>query len=162
MQRRPLVAGNWKMNGLKAVGRRARQDHAGRDASYPNVDLLVCPPATLVADVRRRGARLQGRDRRAGLPRRARRARSPATSRPRCWPTPARRAVIVGHSERRTHHGETDAQVRAKAQAAWRAGLTAIVCVGETRDERTAGKRSTWSARSSTARCRTAHRRTTW
>jgi triosephosphate isomerase len=50
------------------------------------------------------------------------------------------RAVIVGHSERRADHDETDAQVRAKAQAAWRAGLTAIVCVGEQRTEREAGK----------------------
>ncbi len=49
-------------------------------------------------------------------------------------------AVIVGHSERRSLHGETDAQVRAKALAAWRAGLAAIVCVGETKDERTAGR----------------------
>jgi triosephosphate isomerase len=50
------------------------------------------------------------------------------------------RAVIVGHSERRTDHHETDAKVRAKAQAAWRAGLAAIVCVGEQRAEREAGK----------------------
>src|SRR5690606_3404999 len=48
--------------------------------------------------------------------------------------------VIVGHSERRADHGESDAQVRAKAEAAWRAGLVAIVCVGETRAERDAGK----------------------
>ena len=52
---------------------------------------------------------------------------------------PGATAVIVGHSERRTLHEETDAQVRAKALAAWRAGLTAIVCVGETKDEREAG-----------------------
>ena len=51
-----------------------------------------------------------------------------------------RAAVIVGHSERRADHLETDAQVRAKAQAAWRAGLLAIVCVGEQRAEREAGK----------------------
>jgi triosephosphate isomerase len=49
-------------------------------------------------------------------------------------------AVIVGHSERRAYHHETDAQVRAKAQAAWRAGLQAIVCVGETKDERSASR----------------------
>ena len=57
-------------------------------------------------------------------------------------------AVIVGHSERRTYHGETDAMVRAKAQAAWRAGLTAIVCIGETKDRaRQPARRSTSSAR---------------
>jgi triosephosphate isomerase len=50
------------------------------------------------------------------------------------------KAVIVGHSERRTAHNETDTQVRAKAQAAWRAGLIAIVCIGETRAEREAGR----------------------
>jgi len=49
-------------------------------------------------------------------------------------------AVIVGHSERRTLHGETNALVRAKAQAAWRASLTAIVCIGESKDERTSGR----------------------
>ena len=49
-------------------------------------------------------------------------------------------AVIVGHSERRTYHRETDADVQAKAAAAWRAGLVAIVCVGETKDERVAGR----------------------
>ena len=58
----------------------------------------------------------------------------------RCSRTPAPSAVIVGHSERRTDHQETDAEVRAKALAAWRAGLTAIVCVGETRAEREAGQ----------------------
>ncbi len=49
-------------------------------------------------------------------------------------------AVIVGHSERRTYHKETNAEVRAKALAAWRAGLVAIVCVGETQAEREAGR----------------------
>jgi triosephosphate isomerase len=49
-------------------------------------------------------------------------------------------AVIVGHSERRTDHHETDAQVRAKTEAAWRAGLTAILCIGETKDERSADR----------------------
>jgi triosephosphate isomerase len=49
-------------------------------------------------------------------------------------------AIIVGHSERRTDHGETDALVREKAEAAWRAGLTAMVCIGETREQRDSGK----------------------
>ena len=63
----------------------------------------------------------------------------PAISPPKCSRMPARSAVIVGHSERRTDHHETDAQVRAKALAARRAGLTAIVCIGEQRAEREAG-----------------------
>ena len=72
-------------------------------------------------------------------------------------------AVIVGHSERRTYHEETDAEVRAKAQAAWRAGLIAIVCVGETKAEREAGQTLDVRRRaSSTARCRTARPRRTW
>ena len=50
------------------------------------------------------------------------------------------RAIIVGHSERRADHGESDALVRQKAEAVWRAGLTAIVCIGETREQRDAGK----------------------
>ena len=49
-------------------------------------------------------------------------------------------AIIVGHSERRADHGETDALVRQKAEAAWRAGLTAIVCIGETQGQRDAGQ----------------------
>ena len=53
---------------------------------------------------------------------------------------PAQRAIIVGHSERRADHGESDALVRHKAEAAWRAGLVAIVCIGETREQRDAGK----------------------
>ncbi len=53
---------------------------------------------------------------------------------------PGATAVIVGHSERRTDHHESDELVRLKAQAAWRAGLVAIICVGETRDERDGGR----------------------
>ena len=64
-------------------------------------------------------------------------------------------AIIVGHSERRADHGETDALVRQKAEAAWRAGLTAIVCIGETRSSAMPGRRSISAAASSRARCRT-------
>ena len=67
-------------------------------------------------------------------------APSPAIFRPKCCNDAGATAVIVGHSERRTIHRETDADVRAKAKAAWRAGLIAIVCVGETRAEREAGR----------------------
>ena len=102
--------------------------------------LMVCPPATLIDDFRRRRARF---------------ARSPIGGQD-CHAEPAGAytgdisaemlkdagavAVIVGHSERRQYHGETDAMVRAKALAARRAGLVAIVCVGETRAERDAGQ----------------------
>src|SRR5580658_2120318 len=138
MARRPLVAGNWKMNGLEAsAGELTAIIVGARD--LPNADFLICPPATLVARFAElaRGSRviIGGQD---------------------CHAEPAGAytgdiaaemlkdagagAVIVGHSERRRYHGETDAMVRGKALAARRAGLLAIVCVGETRAERDAGK----------------------
>src|SRR5882672_1094639 len=136
--RRPLVAGNWKMNGLSASAAELAKVIAGaRD--LPAVDLMVCPPATLLAQfatlARGSPVRIGGQD---------------------CHAEPAgaftgdlsaemlrdagASAVIVGHSERRSTHGETDADVRAKALAAWRAGLCAIVCVGESRAEREDGR----------------------
>jgi len=135
MARRPLVAGNWKMNGLRAsIAELDKIIAADRGVT---ADLLVCPPATLVMSF---AARAQGT--------------AVAIGAQDCHAEPAgaftgdlsaemladagARAVIVGHSERRTLHKETDADVRAKALAAWRAGLTAIVCIGETRQEREA------------------------
>jgi triosephosphate isomerase (TIM) len=137
--RRPLVAGNWKMNGTAASAAEFDRIVAGAPPVTARADLLVCPPATLVAAFA------------------ARTAGSPvAIGGQDCHAEPAgaftgdiaaemlkdagASAVIVGHSERRTFHKESDADVRAKAQAAWRAGLTAIVCIGESRDERAAGK----------------------
>jgi triosephosphate isomerase len=136
-QRRPLVAGNWKMNGLGTSAAEFGKMTQGA-AGLSRVDLMVGPPATLIATfaVAATGSRL-------------------AIGAQDCHAEPSgaftgdlsaemlrdagATAVIVGHSERRTYHHETDAQVRAKAQAAWRAGMTAIVCVGETKDQRTAG-----------------------
>ena len=136
--RRPLVAGNWKMNGLRPRPASSTKIIQVR-ASCRAVDLLVCPPATLLA---RFAA--------------AARAAPVAIGAQDCHAEPAgaftgdisaemlkdagASAVIVGHSERRSYHRETDADVRAKALAAWRAGLMAIVCVGETRAEREAGR----------------------
>jgi triosephosphate isomerase len=134
----PLIAGNWKMNGRKADGTALAGAIAG-GARSGAADLLVCPPATLIdavaAALGDAPVALGGQD---------------------CHPEPAGahtgdvsaemladlgcRFVIVGHSERRTDHGEDDATVRAKALAAHRAGLTAIVCVGETEAERDAGR----------------------
>ena len=136
--RRPLVAGNWKMNGLKAsvaeLGRIA--DGA---AGVPGADFLICPPATLVATfaAAAAGSRLMigGQD-----------CHSEGSGAftgdisAEMLADAGARAVIVGHSERRTYHKETDAQVRAKALAARRAGLIAVACVGETKDERVAGR----------------------
>ena len=136
--RRPLVAGNWKMNGLKASAAeltKVIQGAAGRSA---NVDLLVCPPATLVMAfaVQAHGSRVAvgGQDCHAE-PSGAFTGDVAAEMLADAGAT----AVIVGHSERRACHREDDAQVAAKARAAWRAGLAAIVCVGETKDQRTGG-----------------------
>jgi triosephosphate isomerase len=141
MARRSLVAGNWKMNGLRACAGELETVIAGA-RGLPNADFIICPPATLVAGFAAlaRGSRVAigGQD---------------------CHAEPAgaytgdiaaemlrdagASAVIVGHSERRHYHGETDAMVRAKALAARRAGLLAIICVGETRAERDASKTHT-------------------
>jgi triosephosphate isomerase len=137
---RPLVAGNWKMNGLrasmdvlKAVQTGYGEGLAGR------VDLLVCPPATLIAAfaeaAKGSGVAVGGQDCHA----KASGAFTGDLSAEMLADAGAT-AVIVGHSERRQYHGETSADVRAKAEAARRAGLLAIVCVGETREEREAGK----------------------
>ena len=134
---RPLVAGNWKMNGLSASAAEFQKIVAGAPRLSHATDLMICPPATLIA----RFASLAG---------------AVAVGGQDCHPAPSgahtgdisaemladtgAKAVIVGHSERRADHQETDAQVRAKAEAAWRAGLMAIVCVGETREQRDAGE----------------------
>jgi triosephosphate isomerase len=106
---------------------------------WQRVDLMICPPATLTMTfaVVALGSKIDigGQDCHAE----ASGAFTGDISAEMLADLGAK-AVIVGHSERRTLHHETDAAVRAKAQAAWRAGLTAIVCIGETRAEREAGK----------------------
>ena len=137
---RPLIAGNWKMNGLKAASAEFEAMLAGASGVAARADLLVCPPATLV-------------DAFAGM---ARGSTVLTVGAQDCHPKASgahtgdlsaemladagASAVIVGHSERRADHGETDALVRQKAEAVWRAGLTAIVCIGETRQQRDAGQ----------------------
>jgi triosephosphate isomerase len=136
---RPLAAGNWKMHGLAAALGELKALKE-RLAQHPisEADVMVCPPATLLAQARyfltASNIELGAQD---------------------CHPLPfgahtgdisaemlvdaGAKAVIVGHSERRTDHGETDALVRAKASAAHRAGLAAIICIGETEQERRDG-----------------------
>jgi triosephosphate isomerase (TIM) len=137
-QRRPLVAGNWKMNGLRAAAAElARMTQGASDLS--GADLMVCPPATLIAEFARAAAPSRLAIGAQDCHAEASGAFTGDLSAEMLRDAGAT-AVIVGHSERRTYHHESDTQVRAKAQAAWRAGMTAIVCVGETRDQRVGGE----------------------
>lgn len=138
---RALVAGNWKMNGITASLSEIQMVCRGAiDAPWRQVaDVMVCPPATLIfraatiaygtpvligaQDCHAKASGAHTGDLSAEM------LRDSGAS-----------AIIVGHSERRTDHGESDAVVRAKALAAHRAGMTAIVCIGETADERKAGR----------------------
>jgi triosephosphate isomerase len=135
---RPLVAGNWKMNGLAASVAEVAKITAGAAALADYCDLMVCPPATLIARFAAAaagsGVIIGGQDCHA-----ERSGAHTGDISAEMLADAGAQAVIVGHSERRADHHETDAQVRAKALAAWRAGLTAIVCVGETRAQREAG-----------------------
>src|ERR1700674_1315631 len=136
---RPLIAGNWKMNGLWASSAEFEAMLAGAPDVAVKADLLVCPPATLIA----------------AFAEKARGSKSLAIGAQDCHPKASgahtgdlsaemladagASAVIVGHSERRADHGESDVLVRQKTEAVWRAGLTAIVCIGETQHQRDAG-----------------------
>jgi triosephosphate isomerase len=138
MTRRPLVAGNWKMNGLRGSISELDRIIDGARELAARVELIVCPPATLIAvfATHTQGSNILigGQDCHAedfG-------AFTGDISAPMLADAGAR-AVILGHSERRTYHQELDAQVRDKTRAAWRAGLLAIVCIGETEFERQAG-----------------------
>jgi triosephosphate isomerase len=132
---RKLAAGNWKMNGVKASLDEIRtlaETHAGSD-----IDILICPPATLIAQA----ADLEGNIKIGGQDCHANQngAHTGDTSAEMLADCGASH-VIVGHSERRTDHGETSAQVHDKALAAWDAGLIAVICIGETLDEREKGE----------------------
>ncbi len=137
---RPLIAGNWKMNGLKASSAEFEAMLAGAPGVAAKADLLVCPPATLIA----------------AFAEKARGSKTIAIGAQDCHPKASgahtgdlsaemladagASAIIVGHSERRADHGERDVLVRQKTEAVWRARLTAIVCIGETQQQRDAGQ----------------------
>ena len=137
---RPLLAGNWKMHGTRgSLGEIATLRDAVTAGRTRGTDVLVCPPFTLVMAAAElcagTGLTIGGQD---------------CDSQPSGAATgdvsaemlrdAGAGAVIVGHSERRANHGETDATVRAKAEAAARAGLMAVLCVGETRAEHDRGE----------------------
>jgi triosephosphate isomerase len=135
---RPLVAGNWKMNGLRQSAAELAAIMRGAE-DIRGADLMICPPATLMHSfaTAARGSRLAigGQDCHA----QAAGAFTGEISAEMLADAGAS-ATIVGHSERRTLYHETDEIVRAKTLAAWRANLTAIVCLGETKAEREAGQ----------------------
>ncbi|NWG52911.1 MAG: triose-phosphate isomerase [Hydrogenophilaceae bacterium] len=139
MSRRALIAGNWKMYGLAAALGELDALSAALAQQPVDADVAVCPPATLLAAA---AARLKGSPILLGgqdchtAPEGAHTGDISAVM----LADAGARLVIVGHSERRRDHGETDALVRAKAEAALAAGLTPIVCVGETIEERQAGQ----------------------
>lgn len=137
-ERRKLVAGNWKMNGLRAALPEVRAIVDGA-RSLDRVDLAVCPPATLAALV---GEALRGSPIALGGQDCHHKAAGAHTGEisAEMWADLGARFVIVGHSERRQFHGETDAIVAAKAVAACRAGLSPIICVGESLQERDVGE----------------------
>ena len=136
---KPLVAGNWKMNGFrKSLGELHKMGEGYDIAMRNRLDMLLCVPATVLytASVAMVGTHVEigGQDchfNQVG----AHTGDISAEMIADCGGT----AVIVGHSERRADHGETNEMVRAKAEAAHRGGLVAIVCIGETETERKAG-----------------------
>src|SRR3984893_8926889 len=135
---RRLLAGNWRRNGLRASLAEIRALNRGLAETPPRCNILVCPPATLIADAAKAAeggpVAIGGQD---------------------CHPLPSgaftgdisaemlrdagATAVILGHSERRLYHGEADSLIAAKVKAARRAGLTAILCVGESETQRQQG-----------------------
>jgi len=137
---RPLVAGNWKMNGLRESLDQIKAIAGGIDKELADkIDTLICPPATLlyVATALAEGTPLKigGQDchvKQSG----AYTGDISAQMIADCFGA----YCIVGHSERRTLHGETNATVNAKAEAAISAGLVSIICIGETEAERKEGK----------------------
>jgi triosephosphate isomerase len=137
---RKLAAGNWKMNGLKADGLALVRDISGRawQKALP-CDLLLCPPATLLAPVADAIAgsavTLGGQDCHAA----EKGAHTGEVSAPMLKDAGCT-YVILGHSERRTDQGETDAQVKAKVAGAHKTGLISIVCIGETLAQRDGGE----------------------
>ncbi len=141
MVRRKLIAGNWKMNGQRADAMALADTLVARRRAEPDfdADILICPPATLLDRV---GQHLQGSPIMLGA-----QDTHPEQSGAYTGDYSAAMAkdlgaafVIVGHSERREHHHESNALVRAKAEAGLAAGLTAIICVGESEAERHAGR----------------------
>jgi triosephosphate isomerase len=135
---RRLIAGNWKMHGLAQQLGEIETIAASVEAAAPDADILICPPATLIARaVQTASGRIAigGQDCQTQIA-----GAFTGDISTEMLKDAGASAVIVGHSERRRHHGENDAIVAAKAKAARRAGLLAIICIGETESQRRNGK----------------------
>ena len=137
--RRPLIAGNWKMNGLKASIAELEAMIAGVAGAPERIDAAICPPFTLVSAFadKAAGSRIAigAQDCHAKVS-----GAHTGDISAEMLADAGAKMVIVGHSERRADHAESNETVNAKAQAGWRAGLISIICVGETEAERDAGK----------------------
>jgi len=139
--RRTLIAGNWKMNGLSADGVALASGLADKmkSAGDVNFEMLVCPPATLISKVAAAisgsGIQLGGQD--CHMNEKGAHTGDISAA---MLKDAACGYALVGHSERRTDHGETDAIVSAKASAVQGQGLVAVICIGETEAQRDAGK----------------------
>ena len=135
----PLVAGNWKMNGLKAQAEELKKlvDQLNADP-VPGADVMICPPVTLLMAFAglTEGSKvmLGGQDCHTGVS-----GANTGDIAPEMLADAGADAVILGHSERRADHGELDREVNAKSEAAWRAGLISIICIGETDGQRKVG-----------------------
>jgi triosephosphate isomerase len=135
---RPLIAGNWKMNGISSQLAEIAEIAASVKVAPPFADLLICLPATLIARAAQIAA---GRIAIGGEDCSAEDSGAfTGDISAKMLKDAGATAVIVGHSERRQHHAETDAIVAAKANAARRAGILAIICIGETKSQRLKGK----------------------
>lgn len=135
---KPLVAGNWKMNGLKAAQAELIALIEMLAAAPAGCEVLICPPFTLIprfAEVAAGSAVAIGGQDCHAAPNGAHTGDIAAEM----LADAGASHVIIGHSERRADHGEDDAIVEAKARAAIRAGLAAIICIGETQGQRDAG-----------------------
>ncbi|MCX7414174.1 MAG: triose-phosphate isomerase [Planctomycetia bacterium] len=145
MARKKIVAGNWKMNLDRAKARELTAAVAARVGEAGGVELVLCPPALYVETVAT-ALHLAGGKSPSGVALGGQNMHDKASGAFTGEVAPAMfvdlgcQYVILGHSERRTLFGETDAIVNAKTKAALAAGLTPIVCVGETLEEREGGR----------------------
>ncbi|MEG9861110.1 MAG: triose-phosphate isomerase [Parvularculales bacterium] len=134
----PIVVGNWKMNGTRRSATEVNRLIGGlKKMPHPVCNVMLCPPATLIGDFAKlsKRTRLQVGAQDCHVDTAGAHTGDVSTE---MLHDAGARAVIVGHSERRRDHGESNADIHDKVQAAWRVSLTAIVCVGETRVERNA------------------------